>query len=259
MSEQEAYDRLIAEILALPNNNLRYSHMPVEDKVIEAHKTLKLGKEDKEKLLHSGLDPKLIDTLEDRIGAYSIANANYMLLKNSIGGLKGKEKTLEKEAYNLRRKLFHDLRFALDENEEALNVINEIAEGRSRNDLVYDFVPIIKLIEAYPEELAKINFDQSLVEKANSLHLQMQDILSKMKASPKEVSEVKSIRDKAYTYMDDALIKIRKHGQYVFWEDPERLNLYKSDFMSNLRHKRKNNVKNIEEEEMAVVTDNIID
>ncbi len=238
MSEQQAYDRLISEILKQPKDRIKYPHMPVEEKVMECYKVLKLSTKDREILLNSGLTPETLDTFEEKIGAYSIAHANYIVSINSKDSLKEVFSKLETEAHNLRRRLLHDIKFAMENNSAAQKAIHKIMEGRSRNDLIYDFVPIKKLIDAYPDDLAKINFDYSLVEKAEILHAELQEILSQIKVSPKEISEVKDIRDKAYTYLDDALVKIKKHGQYVFWEDEERLSLYKSEFMVNIGHKK---------------------
>lgn len=258
MSEQQAYDRLLPIILNLPKEMIKHPHMPVEEKIMEGHKLLKLATEDKDVLLASGINLEFIDTLEDRIGTYSIANANYIVLKDSNSGIKEEFHQLEEKAHNLKRKLLHDLNFALEDREDAQGALHEIAEGRSRNDLIYDFVPLKKLIETFPNELEKIHFDYSLVEQADSLHISMQDIFSQMKASPKGISEVKDIRDRAYTYLEEALTKIKKHGQYVFWEDEIHLSLYKSEFMSNIGQKKGNSKKEFSEEENATIQEEVV-
>ncbi len=256
MSEQQAYDRLIPLILAQSDKDTKIPNVAVENKVMDAHKFVKLSSENREVLINSGLNPEYIDTLEDRIGAYSIAHGNYMVLKNVVGTVKEKFAQLEKEAQALKRNIIHSFLFALDDNSKALETIKEITEGRSKNDLVYDFVPMKIVSETYTEELTRIGFDFTLIERAEELHLEMQDLLSQIKLSPKDISEVKVIKNKAYTYLDEALTQIKKHGQYVFWEDEERLELYKSDYYKrNYSKKKSDEDATIDDSDSPIIAD----
>ncbi len=241
MSEQQAYDRLINLILNQPDDKVKIPNVAVEDKVMDAHKFVKVSIKDKDLLVNSGLNPIYIDSLEDRAGAYSVAHGNYMVQKNLTSNINDQYAELEKEAHTLKRKIIHSFNFALADNSNAQETIKEITHGRSKNDLVYDFVPMKIVSETYTEDLTRIGFDFTLIERAEELHLEMQDLLSQIKSSPKDISEVKIIKNKAYTYLDEALTQIKKHGQYVFWEDEERLALYKSNY-----YKRNSSRKKIE-------------
>lgn len=66
----------------------------------------------------------------------------------------------------------------------------------------------------------------------------MADLLGATNGERKEVSEAMIIRDKAYTYMKQAVDEIRECGKYIFWRNPDRLKGYISDFW-----KSKNAVK----------------
>ena len=53
----------------------------------------------------------------------------------------------------------------------------------------------------------------------------------------KDFSEVKKIRDRAFTHLKEAVDKIRKCGQYVFWRNAARVKGYRSDYLRKLRRR----------------------
>lgn len=240
MSAQTAYDRLLPIILGLSNEKQQRPYMAVEDKIAEVGKVLKLIPNDKDALINAGLDAQYIDTLEDRMGAYSISEANYIVLKNGNGELKKKLKSLDAKAHALRKTIVHALKFVLQDNEEAQKTLKHISKGRSRNDMAYDFMPLKKLAITFSEDLDRIHFDKSLLDDADQVSEDLLDVLAQIAATPKKVSEVKAIRNKAYTYLNEALTKIKAHAKFVFWEDEERLALYKNDTMKKRKHSSQN-------------------
>ena len=56
------------------------------------------------------------------------------------------------------------------------------------------------------------------------------DLLGATNGEREAVSEAMIIRDKAYTYMKQAVDEIRECGKFVFWRNPDRLKGYVSDF-----------------------------
>jgi hypothetical protein len=58
----------------------------------------------------------------------------------------------------------------------------------------------------------------------------MGDLLGAVNGERKEVSEAMIIRDKAYTYLKQAVDEIRECGKFVFWRNPDRLKGYVSEF-----------------------------
>jgi len=52
------------------------------------------------------------------------------------------------------------------------------------------------------------------------------------------VSEAMIIRDKAYTYMKQAVDEIRECGKFVFWRNPDRLKGYMSDHWRKINQEK---------------------
>lgn len=253
MSAQDTYERLLPEIQSIKNEDIVKPNIPVEEKVVEGKKVLKLIEEDREALITSSIDVNYLDSLEERLEAYEIAEAKYIVLKDSAESLTDKLKVLQDKIFKIRKILLHNLSFALKEDSAAIAAIERISHGRSFNNKIFDIRPILELAYTHLEDLDKLTFNRTILDDAEMLYNETQEILSEISASPKNMSEVKDIRDKAYTYFNEALRKIKEHGQFVFWENEERLKLYKSSFNSQKRNKKGNNNKNdIELEPMEI-------
>lgn len=234
MSAQEAYDRLLPTLQSYKKRRVQKPNYPVDKILAEAKKVCHISKEDKKKLVNAGLNPEVIDTFEERIDAFTIASARYVVLMDEQNDkLDNKYQKLEESAKELRRNIIHAFRFAYRDNKSAINSLGRISKGRSRMDMIFDFVSLIKLAEVHPEELNTINFDLSLMEKANFYHKKLNELVAKLTVSPKEISEVKKIRNNAYDYMNESLQLIKEYGQFVFWKDEERKSLYKREYLAH--------------------------
>ncbi len=236
MSAQESYDRLLPTLLAYPKGKLQKPNVPVEELLGETEKTSVVIKEGRDILVNAGLNPEYIDNFDDRIGAYAIAAAKYVVLMDGNGGYGKDLNDLEGPAHDLRREIMHNFRFAFRNNSEALKSLERISKGRSRKDMIFDFVSLIELAENYPEELDAINFDRGLLDQARESYENLKNLVAKITVSPKQISEVKDIRDRAYTYLNEALTAIKEHSQFVFWKDEAKLALYKRDYSNYRRH-----------------------
>ncbi len=72
--------------------------------------------------------------------------------------------------------------------------------------------------------------------------------------SPADLQELKILAIQAYTYLWQAVAEIRVNGQHVFWKDPERLDLYKSDHSQRVGRMPKKSDKADEEAETVTET-----
>lgn len=233
MSAQTNYERLLPEIISIPKEKIRVPNYPPEELLAEAEKTKIISKEDKKLLVNAGLDPKVVDTFGDRIDVYTIASAKYIVLMDDSSKLEQQYHDLIEEAQNAKRELIHCFKFAYRDNKDALESLERITKGRSRKDMIFDFVSLIELANEYAEDLLKINFNSSLLLKAQNLHDKLKKIYAKIEVGPKQISEVKDIKNRAYTYLMEALQSIKEYGQFVFWKDEERCSLYKRHYLSS--------------------------
>lgn len=245
MSAQEAYEQLMPEILGIKNNLIQFPNIPAEELVFEAVKISKLIVEDREPLLKSGIDPELLDSFDNRLAAYEHAESRYLILRDSTDVLSQKFKILQEKVFNMRKNLLHNLKFAFKENEKAMSGLERIIEGRTFHNKIFDLRPIIDMAKDHLEALEKIGFDKVLLDDAEILYNETKKAISEISATPKDVNEVKDIRNRAYTYLNEALSRIKDHGQFVFWKNEERLKLYKSQFRATKKPKKSKNSTDI--------------
>jgi hypothetical protein len=52
-----------------------------------------------------------------------------------------------------------------------------------------------------------------------------------------DFSAVKKIRDQAFTHVKEAVDKIRKCGQFVFWRNAARVKGYRSDYLRRINRR----------------------
>ncbi len=240
MSAHEAYDRLMPDILGISPDSIQHPNQPAENIVVEGKKNIKLTVEDREALLNSGIDAEILDGLQDRVEAYEISEAKYIVLRDSTEDLKEKLKIIRDKTFEIRKVLLHNLNFVLKNDKDAVAALERIAHGRSINNKIFDIRPILELAGTHLADLDKINFDRSILDDAEILYNEAQEVQSEIAVSPKAISEIKEIRNRAYTYLNEALSKIKEHAHFVFWQNEERLNLYKNQYRITRKYKKSN-------------------
>lgn len=245
MSANDAYERLMPLILELPKKSIQTPNLPAEEKVMEGKKLENLIERDRDPLLDSGLSPEYLDSFTDRLGAYEIAEANYIIYRNHAVGLEGKIKDLQEKIMEIRKVLLHYLSFLLKDNETEMAALEYIKDGRTLNNKVFDIQPLVVLANKHVEELESVKLDRSVINDAELLYEETSHIKGLFKSVPEQEEDVKDIRNRAYTYLNEAFVKIKKHAQFVFWQDEEKLKVYKSDFLSRI-HSGRGRKKKIE-------------
>jgi len=68
---------------------------------------------------------------------------------------------------------------------------------------------------------------------STNAYVDLGSLLGKVNNESTRSSENLSLRNKAYYHLKEAVDKLRKAGQYAFWQDKERLKGYSSAFIRN--------------------------
>ena len=76
-----------------------------------------------------------------------------------------------------------------------------------------------------------------LIQRAGELKVILGDLLAKSNVEKAANSPEKEQRDRAYTYMHQAVSKIRACGKSVFWKDPAHASRYASAYLRKQRRK----------------------
>jgi hypothetical protein len=228
MSNATDYQALLPEIQAIPDNEIIQPIIPVDIFNQEAENLYHWATTDKDKLMARGLNENNIMELLPGTGACRHAQVNWF---QERFGKKGAEKEWEikgPQAYDLRDKLIGEFDFAFDEDPSLLKRVSAIREGTGDADMFQDLANLSGFGKANTELLEATNFDMSLLDTAAELSDTLPGILAIANGEKADDSEVKKIRDQAYTYLLRRVNKVRHNGKFVFKDNKlRRVGYYK--------------------------------
>lgn len=230
MSSIDDYNYLLSEIQAIKPEKVTTPTMPVDVFVQEAENLFHWCADDRNALVNAGLNWFFVDSLPTRAGACREAQSLWIKERNTRQKAEQDWKDQSPEAFDLRDQLVHTFRYAFRTDEGLVGRVNEIAQGDTNSDMVQDLNDLSELGKANLDLLARINFDASLLQKAADLADRMGDLLGAANGERKKDSEKMLTRDKAFTFLKEAVDEIRECGKFVFWRNPDRLKGYSSDY-----------------------------
>jgi hypothetical protein len=229
MSSTTDYNDLLPVIMVLTPSDVLTPNIPIDVFVQEAENLYHWCKDDQQALTKVGLDWNLALSLSGRAGACREAQSIWIKEHNTRQEAEQEWKDQAPVAFNLRDQLIHDFRFAFRKFEGLLARVEEIAQGDTNSDMVQDLNDLSVLGKSNADLLANIDFDLTLLDLAADLSDRMGDLLGATNGERKKDSEAMLIRDKAYTYLKQAVDEIRECGKFAFWRTPDRLKGYFSE------------------------------
>jgi len=247
MTNKECYDALITEYVKIPVEKVNPHAIPIEIAINEAEGLYNNALQDKELLATTDLDMSLIDDLPIRALGCKHAQLLWDKVYKDKSNAEEEWKILAPVATDLRDELIHFCKFAHRNDKKLLDRVNRISEGYAQADLVMDLGNLAMLGKEYPEPLQNNGFDLSKLDKAEQLSDECNELLGRVHGARTSNNEgAKDMRDRAYSYLKQAVDAIREAGRFVFWKDEERAALYASAYSREMRRKR-----NVAESEKA--------
>jgi hypothetical protein len=244
MKPWECYEKKLEVIISIEDNKIETPHnIPVGIYIQEANDLYNYAREDKDALAAVGLPPELVEDLPIRIGALREASATWNVYRDTEKKNAREWKTQAPLAYNLRKRLLTDFRHAFQDHPQQMKAVRNIAKGKSHDKMIRALNDLGVLGKKNLQLLEAVNFDMSLLDKAVKISKEMAKLLSDVNKERREHSELKKIRDQAYTHLKEAVDQIRSYGKYLFRDNKSRLRGYKSDYIREIkltqRRKRK--------------------
>ncbi len=239
MGNLEDYELKLEVIKALRGSQIKSPHhIPMAVYVHEADVLYHWAREDKKALTAAGLAKDLVEDLPVRCGAATEAEARWQTQKDTR-----KKGILEWEkqaplAFELRRQLLHDFRFAFRGYPHLLETLKFISQGDTHAKRIQDLLNLATLGKANRRLLEAIPFDMSLLDKAAQASSEMTVLLAIANRDRMEPNEAKKIRDQAYSHLKEAVDEIRFYGQYVFRKNKDRLIGYRSNYIHQVKSKQ---------------------
>ena len=229
------------EIAAISDEDVKLPNMPVGEAIQEAENLSEWCADDKAALTKAGLDWTLVDDLPIRAGACRYAESLWKRDSKTSAEAEKEWKLKSPEGFDLRDRLVHHLTFAFRKDPELQAKVQTIRQGSSRADMLQDLSDLPVLGKSQPKLLKKIGFDMKMLDQAAQMADDLSAILALVNGDDGVEDNAKEMRDKAYTYMKQAMDEIRETGQYVFWRDEDRKKGYVSAYQKRLNQRRKGN------------------
>ncbi len=200
MSTQDDYEAKLETIQSIADKEMKSPTLPVDIYIQEAEYLYQWCQEDKEALLGAGLDWALVEDLQVRTGACREAQSHWFQERFRHDQAQREWESKSPDAYELRDKLLHAMRFAYRNDPNLLGRVSEIRNGRGHADMIQDLNDIAMLGKEDAGPLEKINVDLTLLDKAASTADEMGDLFAKSKTDREDTESTRIMRDKAYTH-----------------------------------------------------------
>jgi len=238
---QTDLQNLNATLMALPKDVVKTPNIPVEVAIQEGEDLKVWAEDDKEKLAAAGLDWTLVESIPARAGACREAQSVWAKDYKSREEAEKEWIRNAPEGFTLRDSILHALRYAYRNDEGLLAKVAVIAEGATREDMIQDLNDLAVLGKANTALLQSINFDLAQLDLAAEKAATLSELLAGAKSETETTSEAYDLRNRAFTYLKQAVDEVRACGKYVFWNDAERLKGYRSEFFhrKNLKNRNK--------------------
>lgn len=229
MSKELARKRL-DELKSMENVKDDGNMMPVDAFITEAETLYKTCLEDKDELTRIGLDGNLWEDMLIRIGALKEAQADWIAEFKQYQECQERWNVLAPEGFKFRDELLHHLYFALSDLPKEYLKVKMIAEGNTNDDMIQDLLDISKLGKRNIKSLEAISMDVSLLDKASDMSYELGSLLGDVNNAKGGGGPVVIARNKAFNHLKEAVDKIRKYGQYVFWRNEKKSAKYASNY-----------------------------
>lgn len=230
MPSTEDYNACLADIQAIKSEDVLTPNLPINVIVQEAENLYHWCLTDREALTGAGLAADLIDNLPVRAGACREAQSLWVKERNTRQEAEQQWKDEAPAAFDLRDQLVHAFRYAFRKQPVLLARVDEIAQGDTNADMVQDLNDLAQLGKSNTELITAVGVTPETLDQAAATSDRMADLLGAVNGERQTDNEAMVIRDKAFTYLKEAVDEIRNCGKYVFWRNPDRLKGYNSDY-----------------------------
>ncbi len=236
MTNLSDFQEKLNEIMAIPDEEVQSPYMPLDHYILEAEGTRVQAQKDLPKLVNAGIPEDLIFDLAKRVGTCRQAQSNWVDKQYKQEEAEKRWKKLKKIGSNLHKELIRAFRYAYRKDSALSNQVSYIAKDAGYADLIQDLSDLSTMGHNNSEPLKAINFNMELLDQAAGLSDEMSELLNIANGERYSDNEARIVRDKAYTFLKIAVDEIRDCGKYLFWDDPERLRYYTSEYLRNHRY-----------------------
>ena len=238
MSNLEDYNTKLEVIKAIPDDQIKTLHsIPMGIYIQESEDLFEWCQDDKDDLTVKGLDWTAVEDLPVRCGALSVAEAKWSREWRTREEAEKLWLLESPKGYDLRNQIAHHFYYAFNDDPSLIAKVNKFLEGTTHAEMIQCLINLSELGQSNQELLTAIGFDLTLLDQAAQKSDELRSLYAAATRDRQDFSEFKKIRDQAFTHLKEAVDKIRKCGQYVFWRNPARVKGYRSNYLRRLNRR----------------------
>ena len=226
---------LATAMLGLPAGSAeKPPSMPVRTAQLEAERLWAVAKPARAKFAALEDFPvEIFDAIPFLIEALSEAETDWQ--RKRIAKQQKSLVVLRKDAEEVRRKVMAAGRYLLRKNAEAQVELDRIAEGDGLGDLIQDLNDLAAFIVAHLDVMTR---DKNITEATPGQLRAMAQELGGGEDSEAALLALEH-RNKVFVALDEALGEVRAAADYLYSDDPRRLQAYRSQYEAARKRARK--------------------
>jgi hypothetical protein len=241
MADQQDLETLLATLMAIPEKEVRYPDMPVDQAAKEGQVMAIASDEDSAKFTAIGVAKERILELGVSVGALRAAQAKLIAALGEVKEAGRQWMDEEPNAVELRSELLDTLSYGLRNVPNAKKALKRIRQGDGSLDTINDILSLAELGSKYRSELEKMNYDTAQLDAAAEKGAFLSKLFAKAFIE-KSTAGAKDLRDRAFTYMRRIMGEILDAAEYVFRKNPDRLEFYHSAYRARKKSGAKTEV-----------------
>lgn len=212
--------------------------------------------DDIEFLIAGGLCRKIVDDLPARISALREAEGLWVVSQIEEAEIKQSRADKIAEARALQGRLLRTLKFVHGDRKILMRINSAARNDRSSSALVQSLADLAaagrELMPDKPDSIITTQILDEASERARSLAA----MLAEAATENLKGNRALNIRNRAYTHLREAVDEVRRHGKFVFHEDPFKKKRYSSDYMRRARRRSEARKLRSMEEQMKTMEEN---
>ncbi|MBI3071760.1 MAG: hypothetical protein HYY84_06480 [Deltaproteobacteria bacterium] len=241
MKATNDFERLLSELKAIPAERVREPNLAVATLFHEAFDLAETAERYRPQLIAAGLEERFVDSLSARANALRAAQTAWTHARDAATPVE--YLALVDQATVLRRDFVATAGYALRKHERALETLARIQEGEGVADLCQDLTDLAQLAESHRDDFARTDFDAAQIVKARKVADAVTKLHATVAADRAEnrsaSSEAKDLRDRAATYLDEAVDEVRSAGLYAFRNDSDTARLAQFRSVASIQRARR--------------------
>lgn len=246
------FQTVLPALKALDSDRVVSPTMPVPFFLQEAENLSTWMRGDIAALKEAGLEDEVLDGFQARIGALREAQSEWVSRRHTKEEAQVAYDAQSVGAFKMLNDALVHMRFAYRRRPDVLCRLPLPSDRRTDEERFQLMNDLAVVGRENIEPLEACGFDVSRLAQMAQLSDMMANLCSCSAEERRKGRGAKLMRDRAFTWLKEAMDEVRETARFVFREDPERLDGYRSEYV------RRKNARSGEAEE-AVEADSAIE